>query len=291
MALPARHGVPEPVNAFSSPDRALGVSADRVKILQGQMFGPRRGRPGGDRPAAGQPRSTCGPAARCTCSGSLNNPQTVMPELATGRSRWLSGSPRSSSSTPRSSPPTPTSAQPLALLSPPFTATRAARSIYNYGNAGRGAAAAGREHDRDSCAPPAPSRSGTRPPAGRSLSSACPTRLPATERAIRPQAVALAMFAVLAGLIGLAVIGQLLARQLVLDSAEFPILRALGMTRASLAALSPGPAGRGDRGGGRHRGRGGHRGLAADADRAGPAGRAAARASRSTWPCWGWGWP
>ena len=42
----------------------------------------------------------------------------------------------------------------------------------------------------------------------------------------------------LAGLIGLAVIGQLLARQLVLDSAEFPILRVLGMTRASLAALS-----------------------------------------------------
>ena len=40
-ALPARHGVPELVNAFSSPDRALGVSADRVKVLQGQMFGPR----------------------------------------------------------------------------------------------------------------------------------------------------------------------------------------------------------------------------------------------------------
>jgi hypothetical protein len=60
----------------------------------------------------------------------------------------------------------------------------------------------------------------------------------ATERAIRPQAVALAVFAGLAGLIGLAVISQLLARQLVLDSDEFPILRALGMTRTSLAALS-----------------------------------------------------
>ena len=60
----------------------------------------------------------------------------------------------------------------------------------------------------------------------------------ATERAIRPQAVALAIFAVLAGLVGLAVIGQLLARQMVLDSAEFPILRTLGMTRASLAALA-----------------------------------------------------
>src|SRR2546430_3138869 len=60
----------------------------------------------------------------------------------------------------------------------------------------------------------------------------------AAERAIRPQAAALAVFAALAGLIALALIGQLLSRQLVLDSAEFPILRALGMTRSRLAALS-----------------------------------------------------
>ena len=40
IVLPARHGVPEPVQAFSSPDRALGVSADRVKILQGRLFNP-----------------------------------------------------------------------------------------------------------------------------------------------------------------------------------------------------------------------------------------------------------
>jgi hypothetical protein len=42
----------------------------------------------------------------------------------------------------------------------------------------------------------------------------------------------------LAGLIALAVIGQLLGRQLALDSAEFPVLRALGATRASLVGLS-----------------------------------------------------
>jgi len=60
----------------------------------------------------------------------------------------------------------------------------------------------------------------------------------AAERAIRPQAAALAVFAALAGLIALALIGQLLSRQLVLDSAEFPILRTLGMTRSRLAALS-----------------------------------------------------
>ena len=39
-------------------------------------------------------------------------------------------------------------------------------------------------------------------------------------------------------LIALAVIGQLLSRQLGLDSAEYPVLSALGMSRATLAALS-----------------------------------------------------
>src|SRR5205814_3994514 len=64
------------------------------------------------------------------------------------------------------------------------------------------------------------------------------TTYAAAQRSIRPQAAALAIFAGLAGLIALALIGQLLSRQLVLDSAEFPILRALGMTRSRLAALS-----------------------------------------------------
>ena len=41
IALPARHGVPQLVEAFSSPDGTLGVSADRVKILQGRMFSSR----------------------------------------------------------------------------------------------------------------------------------------------------------------------------------------------------------------------------------------------------------
>ena len=60
----------------------------------------------------------------------------------------------------------------------------------------------------------------------------------ATERAIRPQATALAIFAALTGLVALAVIGQLLARQLALDSAEFPVLRAIGLTRPPLVTLS-----------------------------------------------------
>jgi hypothetical protein len=64
------------------------------------------------------------------------------------------------------------------------------------------------------------------------------TEYAATQRAIRPEAAALAIFAALVGLIALAIIGQLLSRQLVLDSAEFPVLRALGLPRSRLAALS-----------------------------------------------------
>jgi hypothetical protein len=60
----------------------------------------------------------------------------------------------------------------------------------------------------------------------------------AAERAIRPQAIALAVFAALAGLVALAIMAQLLSRQVSLDTTEFPVLRALGMTRGRLAALS-----------------------------------------------------
>ena len=58
------------------------------------------------------------------------------------------------------------------------------------------------------------------------------------EQAARPQAVALTAFAALAGLIALVVLGQLLSRQLALESAEFPVLRAFGATRATLVTLS-----------------------------------------------------
>lgn len=46
--------------------------------------------------------------------------------------------------------------------------------------------------------------------------------------------MALAVFAALVGPIALAVTGQLLARQLTIDSAELPVLRALELTRAQL---------------------------------------------------------
>ena len=101
--VPARHGVGEQVNTFSSPDRALGVSADRVKILQGRLFDP-----GAVGQAMIDPQLASlehvQPGGTLTCSGSRTTPRPAIPLCG-----WLSGSLRSACSTPRSSPPTPTS--------------------------------------------------------------------------------------------------------------------------------------------------------------------------------------
>jgi putative ABC transport system permease protein len=58
------------------------------------------------------------------------------------------------------------------------------------------------------------------------------------DRAIGPQWLALALFALLAGLAGLLGIGQIMSRQVFLDSSEYPILRGLGMTRSQLVAAA-----------------------------------------------------
>jgi ABC-type lipoprotein release transport system permease subunit len=58
------------------------------------------------------------------------------------------------------------------------------------------------------------------------------------ERAIQPQTLALEVFAVLAGVVFLLIVGQVLARQIYLDSDEYPTLRAMGMTRRELFAAA-----------------------------------------------------
>jgi len=55
-----------------------------------------------------------------------------------------------------------------------------------------------------------------------------------TQRSIRPQAVALWLLAALFGVIGLLIVGQLLARLTFLEAAEYGTLRALGIRRAQL---------------------------------------------------------
>ena len=126
-------------------------------------------------------------------------------------------------------------AEPRVLLSPAFSRTRLARSFNPAGGASYvllrpGASAAAFTSQAAALA--------ARYHVGTVQIVHLATAQAAAQRAIQPEAVALALFAALAGLIALAVIGQLLSRQLVLDSAEFPILRALGMSRSRLAVLS-----------------------------------------------------
>jgi ABC-type antimicrobial peptide transport system permease subunit len=58
------------------------------------------------------------------------------------------------------------------------------------------------------------------------------------DRAIRPLATALGLFAAFAGLAGFFVLGQSVVRQLTLDATEVPILRTLGLTRPQLVGIS-----------------------------------------------------
>lgn len=231
VVLPVRHGLPTTsVQAMASPDRALGVSADRVKILQGQMFSPA---------AVGQavidPQLAAvehlRPGDTLHLLGVPANPRTGAPDLGRAVPLAFRVSAVAVFDTEVVSDTRSANYGPVALLSPLFAATPVARSII-YGR-----------------------QVGVRLRPGASIttflnaaSSADPGSMPSvtnlsdevavTQRAIRPDAIALAAFAALAGLIALVIIGQLLARQLILDAAEFPILRALGMTRGQLACLS-----------------------------------------------------
>ena len=63
------------------------------------------------------------------------------------------------------------------------------------------------------------------------------------EQAIQPQADALALFAALAGLAALVVIGQLLSRQLITGARDYPVLSALGTGRRPLFVLAMARAG------------------------------------------------
>jgi hypothetical protein len=232
--LPGHGSQLTPVETMSSPDRALGITADRVKVLAGHRFDPR---------AAGQAMidQKLADLEHLRPGGQLhlllipNSPKTGTPDpqLAVQLTFRVSAVVTFDS---QIVPGTGAAAEPTALLSPPFTATATAAHT-SYGTAAGIRLRPGAGMAAFLSAATALARQ--YPAAGRkvdviSLSS----QTAATERAIHPQAVALALFAGLAGVIAVAVIVQLLGRQLTLDSAEFPVLRALGMTRGLLAVLS-----------------------------------------------------
>ena len=232
MALPVPGGQPDPgVQVFSSPDDSLGVTGDRVKITAGRMFGPA---------ASGQ--AVIDPAL---ASREHLRPGSVLhligiPKDADGTADLKLAVPLSFRVAAvgvfddQVVAATATSTQPRVLLSPPFAATDGAVAMTNLPEAAvrlrAGASMAAFLHDAD--------RLRTRYGIGTGdyTTVSLDGQVTAVQRAIRPQALALAIFAALVALVGMAVTGQLLARQLALDAADFPVLRALGQTRRGLAA-------------------------------------------------------
>jgi ABC-type antimicrobial peptide transport system permease subunit len=236
MVIPVRHGLPQTVvMTYASPNASMGVTTDRFKILQGRMFGPRSaGQAVIDPELASLEHLRAGGMLHLLAVPS--NPKTGSPEIrhAVPVAFRVSAVGVFDSQVV---PATAANSEPTVLLSPSFTGTpAAARSGYGTVGAVRlrpGASMTGFLAAADALAKRYPAAT-----AGAVAAISLADEVAATQQAIRPDAVALAAFAALAGLIALAVIGQLLGRQLVLDATEFPILRALGMTRARLVALS-----------------------------------------------------
>ena len=237
VTLPtARHAYTNQVYAISSPNHAMGVSADKVKILAGRPFDPQQADqamidpqlaalehvgPGGTLRLLGVPNFPNGRpdfAKRVPVSFRVTAVVVIDTQVVP-----IDGGSGSGNS------------EPTALVSS-FPVPGAVTTM-SYGNAADvrlrpGATVAGLTRAATALA------QRYRDTDGPILTISQADQVAATQQAIRPQAIALAAFAALAGLIALAVIGQLLSRQLALDSAEFPVLRAIGATRGSLVALS-----------------------------------------------------
>jgi len=238
VVLPtAKHADNNQVTAMSSPDRTFGVTVDRAKVVAGRPFDPA---------ATGQAMidsqlaalEHVGPGGTLHLVGVPNDPKTGSPD-------WAKRVPLAFRVTavvvfdtqvvPIGGGSGSGNVEPTALVSS-FPVPGAATTM-SYGNEAAIRLRPGATVDSLSRAATALAK---RYPDtnGQILTVSQATQQAATQQAIRPQAIALAAFAALAGLITLVVIGQLLSRQLALDSAEFPVLRAIGATRASLVALS-----------------------------------------------------
>ena len=231
---------PAQVNVMSSPDGALGVSVDRVKVVAGRLFNPRQ--PG---------------------QAVINRQLADVEHLAPGGTLRLYGVPSTASGAPEYGKavtvtyrvtaiatfdnqivPTGTNnSLPTALVSwPAFPVPAMAAGLADGDEAAiRLKPGASQAAFLTAAAALAKRYQGTKAQPGTGgniITVNVADQVSATARAITPVAVALAVFAGLAGLIALAVIGQLLARQLALDGADFPVLRALGVRQATLIALS-----------------------------------------------------
>jgi hypothetical protein len=239
--LPGRHGRPSStqVTTLSGLDGSFGVTADRVKVLSGHLFNPAD-------PHAAMIDQQLARIAHLRPGGTLHllvipsSPRNGNLELqrAVGMAFRVSAIVVFDD---QIVPATKTAAEPMALVGVPFTRLPVARSAsYGYQAAVRLRPGADRNASVRVATSVARRSLGAVKSNGQGGAAVIDLadQVAATERAITPQAFALAAFAALAGLIALAVIAQLLGRQLILDSAEFPILRALGMSRRALTGLS-----------------------------------------------------
>jgi ABC-type antimicrobial peptide transport system permease subunit len=237
VVLPtATHADNNQVTAMSSPDHTYGVGTDRVKMLQGRQFDP-------DAPGQAMIDSQLaalehvGPGGTLRLYGVPNDPDGT-PDFA----KRVALSFRVTAVVVFDTQVVPIGGgsgsgniEPTALVSS-FPVPGAVTTM-SYGNEAAirlrpGATVDSLTRSATALAKRYPDTG------GQILTISQATQQATTQQAVHPQAIALAAFAALAGLIALAVIGQLLSRQLALDAAEFPVLRAIGATRASLVGLS-----------------------------------------------------
>jgi len=245
IALPVKGGLPnDQVQVLASANGTYGTAIDRIKILRGQMFvSGAAGEAVIDPQVAAMEHLAPGDTLHLvavpylTSNGEMNPAKLQVPLTFRVAAVGMFDD--------QVVPISGTSSEPRILLSPGFS--RTALAARPYGSAG--------SIDYLEQAN-VRLRAGVDPAAFTAAAQALASRYPAvqrdngvqltdgsaavaaTERAIRPLGAALALFAVLTGLIALAVIGQLLARQITLDAAGYGVLSALGMTRGGLFALA-----------------------------------------------------
>jgi ABC-type antimicrobial peptide transport system permease subunit len=221
------------VNVMSSLDGAMGVSVDRVKVLAGRLYDPKvPGQAMVDQQLASREHLTPGGTLRLYGVPSGPSGAPKYSEAVTLTYRVTAIVAFDDEIVPTGT----NTAGPTALVSWPFAAPAVVANLNDgYEAAVRlqpGTSLAAFTSAAGKLAKKYPDTSGN------VITINLADQVNATQRAIRPEAIALAVFAGLAGLIALAVLGQLLSRQLALDAAEFPILRALGVRRPALVTLS-----------------------------------------------------
>jgi putative ABC transport system permease protein len=232
MSLPGPGNSPfSDLVAEASPDGGVGLLIDRVKVLAGRMANPADPHavmisqsladrahlhPGGTLRLIGYPQAGGNPGTGHAVRLSFRVAAIIVTD-------------------DEIIPATRELAEPRVLLSPAFGRTRLAQSF----NPGGGAAyVVLRPGSSEAAFTRQATALGARYRVGSVQVVHLGTAYAAVQRSIRPEAVALALFAALVGLVALVILGQLLGRRVILDSAEFPILRGLGMDRSRLAALS-----------------------------------------------------